>query len=100
MYESVKAGRIVFEESLDTLSDGTSGGVEENSVTFSSLCVLYSTFWVYKIRSVSGISLRRSLSLFVLIEYVDDWILVDEEEIGKAIIFMLQNHHKVGLLFG
>lgn len=66
MYESVKAGRIVFEESLDTLSDGTSGGVEENSVTFSSLCVLYSTFWVYKIRSVSGISLRRSLSLFVL----------------------------------
>lgn len=66
MYESVKAGRIVFEESLDTLSDGTSGGVEENSVTFSSLCVLYSTFWVYKICSVSGISLRRSLSLFVL----------------------------------
>lgn len=66
MYGSVKAGRIVFEESLDTLSDGTSGGVEENSVTFSSLCVLYSTFWVYKIRSVSGISLRRSLSLFVL----------------------------------
>lgn len=66
MYESVKAGRIVFEESLDTLSDGTSGGVEENSATFSSLCVLYSTFWVYKIRSVSGISLRRSLSLFVL----------------------------------
>lgn len=35
MYESVKAGRIVLEESLDTLSEGTAGGVEENSVGFS-----------------------------------------------------------------
>lgn len=66
MFESVKAGRIVLEESLDTLSEGTAGGVEENSITFP-LCA----------------------------EYVDDWILVDEEEIGKAIIFMLQHHHKV-----
>uniref|UniRef100_K1QRH3 L-serine deaminase n=1 Tax=Magallana gigas TaxID=29159 RepID=K1QRH3_MAGGI len=66
MYESVKAGRVVFEESLDTLSDGTSGGVDKNSITFP-ICA----------------------------EYVDDWILVDEEELGKAIIFMLQHHHKV-----
>nr|XP_034318045.1 L-threonine dehydratase biosynthetic IlvA [Crassostrea gigas] len=66
MYESVKAGRGVFKESLDTLSDGTSGGVDKNSITFP-ICA----------------------------EYVDDWILVDEEEIGKAIIFMLQHHHKV-----
>ena len=33
MYESVQAGRIVFEESADTLSDGTAGGVEENAVS-------------------------------------------------------------------
>ena len=32
MYESVKVGRIVFEESADTLSDGTAGGVEEDAV--------------------------------------------------------------------
>lgn len=33
MYESIKAGSIIFEESGDTLSDGTSGGIEENSVS-------------------------------------------------------------------
>ncbi|XP_062610988.1 L-threonine ammonia-lyase-like [Saccostrea cucullata] len=66
MYESVKAGRIVFEESLDTLSEGTAGGVEENSITFP-LCN----------------------------QYIDDWIMVTEEEIGKAIVYMLQHHQKV-----
>lgn len=40
MYESVKAGRGVFEESLDTLSDGT-GGLDKNSVACSLWCVLY-----------------------------------------------------------
>ena len=33
MYECVKAGRIIFEESKPTISDGTSGGVEEQSVS-------------------------------------------------------------------
>ena len=33
MYESVKAGKIVFEESKETLSDGTAGGIEENAVS-------------------------------------------------------------------
>ena len=32
MYESIKAGNIVFEKSLETLSDGTSGALEEGSV--------------------------------------------------------------------
>ena len=32
MYESVKVGQIVFEESADTLSDGTAGGVEDDAV--------------------------------------------------------------------
>ena len=33
MYESVRAGKIIEEESLDTLSDGTAGGVEEAAVS-------------------------------------------------------------------
>ena len=37
MFECVKAGKIIFEESLDTLSDGTAGAVEENSVSFISM---------------------------------------------------------------
>lgn len=64
MYESIKAGSIIFEESGDTLSDGTSGGIEENSVTFE-LCR----------------------------NYVDHWLLVEEEHIAKAIYFMLSHHH-------
>ena len=32
MYECIKAGRIVFEESLETLSDAVSGAVEDESV--------------------------------------------------------------------
>lgn len=34
MFESVKVGRIVFEEFLDILLEGIVGGVEENSVVF------------------------------------------------------------------
>ena len=33
MYECVKARKIVFEESFETLSDGTAGAVEEGSVS-------------------------------------------------------------------
>ena len=35
MYESIKVGKIVFEESLETLSDGTSGGLEDGTVSMS-----------------------------------------------------------------
>ncbi|XP_048737088.1 L-threonine dehydratase catabolic TdcB-like isoform X2 [Ostrea edulis] len=66
MYESVRAGRVVFEESLDTLSEGTAGGLEDNSIT-----------------------------LPICAQYVDDWIMVTEEEIGRAVVYMLQNHQKV-----
>jgi len=51
MYESVKQGKIVDMESLDTISDGTAGGIEENSITFD-YCQ----------------------------QYVDDFILVSERE--------------------
>ncbi len=68
MYDSVKAGHIVFdEENLDTLSDGTAGNVEESTITLAP-CE----------------------------QCVDDWEIVTEEQIEKAVFFMLQHHHKVG----
>ncbi|RMX47406.1 hypothetical protein pdam_00019333 [Pocillopora damicornis] len=66
MSESVKAGKILDLPSGDTLSDGTSGGVEENSVTFD-LCKYL----------------------------VDEWILVSEEEISRAVYQFMENHHKI-----
>merc|ERR1711860_115189 len=53
MFESVKAGHIQHEPSYDTLSDGTSGDIEDGSVTFP-----------------------------VCSKFVDDWILVDEQQIS------------------
>ncbi|XP_071550849.1 putative threonine dehydratase [Panulirus ornatus] len=66
MHESVRAGRIIQEDSEETLSDGTAGGLEEGALTFP-LC--------------------RDL--------VDDWILVDEEEIAQAVYYCLKQHRKV-----
>lgn len=66
MYESVKAGRIVEMESKPTLSDGSAGGIEPNSMTFE-LCQ----------------------------RYVDHYILVTEDEIADAILFMIENHHMI-----
>ena len=64
MYESIKQDRIVNIESLDTISDGTAGGIEENSITFD-FCK----------------------------KYVDDFILVSELEIKESIRLILQHHH-------
>ncbi|XP_068231554.1 L-threonine ammonia-lyase-like [Palaemon carinicauda] len=66
MHESVKSGKIIHEESYDTLSDGTAGGIEPGSVTFP-LC--------------------RDL--------VDNWVLVEEDEIADAIFYCLRAHKKV-----
>ncbi|XP_064100413.1 L-threonine ammonia-lyase-like [Macrobrachium nipponense] len=66
MHESVNRGKIIQEESYDTLSDGTAGGIEPGAVTFP-LC--------------------RDL--------VDDWVLVEEEEIAEAIFYCLRAHKKV-----
>ncbi|CAL4121232.1 unnamed protein product, partial [Meganyctiphanes norvegica] len=66
LHESVFAGHIVEEESLDTLSDGTAGGVEPGSVT-----------------------------LDLATELVDKWVLVSEEEIATAVFDVLKNHKKV-----
>jgi threonine dehydratase len=64
MYESVKAGEILDLESLPTLSDGTAGGLEENSITFA-MCQ----------------------------RWVDDFVLLTEEEIADALRFLLEKHY-------
>jgi threonine dehydratase len=64
MYESVKAGRVLDLPSKPTLSDGTAGGLEPGSITFE-FCR----------------------------EYVDDWVLVSEEEIAEAMNLFMDAHH-------
>ncbi|MFK7924409.1 MAG: threonine/serine dehydratase [Bacteroidia bacterium] len=64
MYESVKAGKVVDIPSLPTLSDGTAGGMEQDSITFG-ICQ----------------------------QYVDDYIMVSESEIRDAMLFLLEKHY-------
>ncbi len=64
MSESVKAGKIISLETLPTLSDATAGGLEPNSMTFD-LCR----------------------------DYVDEFILVSENEIKAALLTVLNMHH-------
>ncbi len=66
MYESIKAGKIIDMKIKPTLSDGTAGGIEHGSITFE-LCK----------------------------KFVDDYILVNENEIKKAIKLILRKHHLV-----
>lgn len=64
MYESVKAGKIIEMESKPTISDGSAGGIEPGSVTFN-----------------------------VCKDFVDDFILVTEDEIKEAIKLFLEKHY-------
>lgn len=64
MAQSVKVGRIIDMASLPTLSDGTAGGIEPESITFD-LC--------------------RTL--------VDDFVLVTEAEIQAAMRLLIETHH-------
>ena len=66
MFESIKAGHIVQMESKDTISDGTAGGIEEDSITFD-MCK----------------------------KYVDGFIIVEEDEIAKGILFALEKHSQL-----
>lgn len=66
MYESIKAGKIIDYESKPTLSDGTAGGIEPDSITFN-LCQ----------------------------NYVDDYILVSEEEIKNALKLLYEEHKMI-----
>ena len=64
MIESMRVGRVVELPSLPTLSDGTAGGIEADTVTFA-LC-------------------RR---------VVDDWIEIEESEIAAAIRHAIEVEH-------
>lgn len=64
MAESVKEGKIIEMDTLPTLSDATAGGIEPDAITFD-LC-------------------RR---------YLDDYLLVSEEEIKKAIVTLIKTQH-------
>jgi threonine dehydratase len=63
MSESIKAGHIVEIKTSSTLSDATAGGIEADAITFE-LCQ----------------------------KYVDNYILVSESEIKKAIVTILEKH--------
>ena len=64
MYESVKAGHIVDMESKPSISDGTVGGIEHDTITLE-IC--------------------RAL--------VDEYVLLSEDEIIEAIRLMLTKHY-------
>ncbi|UCC39642.1 MAG: threonine/serine dehydratase [Candidatus Aminicenantes bacterium] len=64
MYESVKAGKILDMESLPTISDGSAGGIEKGAITFD-ICK----------------------------KFIDDFVLVTEEEIKEAIKLILEKHY-------
>ncbi|OAI45695.1 hypothetical protein AYO45_06635 [Gammaproteobacteria bacterium SCGC AG-212-F23] len=61
---SIAAGKIIEIETLPTLSDATAGNMELGSITFE-----------------------------ISQKYVDDYVLVSEEEIKNAIIFSLKSQH-------
>lgn len=66
MYESLKAGKQLDLPSVDTLSDGTAGGVEFGSITFD-LCK----------------------------DIIDEFILVSEDEIADGIRIGVEKHHQL-----
>ena len=66
MSESIKAGRIVEVDVFDTLSDGTAGGIESESITFEPCSRL-----------------------------VDDWVNVTEKEIVEGMRWVYEYHDLV-----
>ena len=66
MIHSMDAGKLLELESKPTLSDGTAGGVEEDSITFPLCC-----------------------------ELIDETVLVTEDEIKSAMVLYIQNEHQL-----
>merc|ERR1712137_238474 len=65
MMQSITAGKILDDvEEFPTLSDGTAGGIEENSITFP-----------------------------VIQKCVDEFVSVTEEEIANGMIWSIENEH-------
>ena len=67
MYECIKAGKIIKVENLsESIAEGLHGGIEDGSITFD-----------------------------IVREYVDEILLVSEDEIKEAIRLFLEHHHQV-----
>ncbi|MBH10891.1 MAG: serine/threonine dehydratase [Candidatus Marinimicrobia bacterium] len=66
MVHSMKAGKILDLESKPTISDGTAGGVEKDSITFP-LCS----------------------------QNIDETVIVTEQEIRKAMVLYMQHEHQL-----
>lgn len=64
MSESIQANHIIEMETLPTLSDATAGGIEPDAITFD-----------------------------ICRQFVDDYILVSEDEIKNAIISLMKTQH-------
>lgn len=66
MYECLKAGKIIKVPETPTLSDGTAGGLDEDSITFE-ICQ----------------------------KYIDDFILVNEQEIADGMRLVIEHHRQI-----
>ncbi len=66
MHRSVEAGKLLTLDYVPTLSDGTAGGVEAEALTFP--CCR---------------------------DWVDDWLLVSEAEIAKAMLLFMETEHQM-----
>jgi threonine dehydratase len=66
MYECIKAGKIIEVAEKPTLSDATAGGIEAGSITFE-----------------------------VCQQYVDNYIMVSEEEIADSMKLVMKHHHLI-----
>jgi threonine dehydratase len=64
MYESIQAGEVLDLASQPTLADGTAGGIETDTITYP-----------------------------ICREAIDDFVLVEEVDIARAIRDVLANHH-------
>lgn len=63
MFHSVEKGHIITEDFVETISDGTAGGIEEGAITFP-ICK----------------------------ELIDEYVLVEEEEIFEAVKILIEKH--------
>lgn len=80
LYSSLKAGKIVESEELDTISDGTAGGIEPDAITFG-LC--------QKVISDTELVTETEIkSAMKLIAQTDRWMI--EGAAGVAVASMLK----------
>lgn len=66
MSASIKTGKVIEVEHKPTLSDGSAGGIEPDSITFD-FCK----------------------------NYVDEYVQVTEDEIKNSMMYMIDKHHKI-----